>query len=232
VHVAGSCPWLLPSCVVPTVWGLTPCSGGLAHLDLAAQTRCRTAPREPPTNAAEVSPYSLKRHQPARPSQTSFAADPQPAHLFACSTSTALARLAARTYTLTQPLLRFESDRRPTHRRSPVWRQQPTTRAAPRTFRERQRAHAWAKPCFVWPPGPTRSRSRSYVSRTITTARMDEALFDRQNLQRLYPPQVPRAITNPRMGEALFGGPTHDARTNAVLRDEHLAWPPVWDGAS
>jgi hypothetical protein len=34
------------------------------------------------------------------------------------------------------------------------------------------------------------------------------------------------------MGEALFGGPTHDARTNAVLRDEHLAWPPVWDGAS
>jgi hypothetical protein len=34
------------------------------------------------------------------------------------------------------------------------------------------------------------------------------------------------------MGEALFGGPTHDARTNAVLRAEHLAWPPVWDGAS
>jgi hypothetical protein len=34
------------------------------------------------------------------------------------------------------------------------------------------------------------------------------------------------------LGEALFGGPTHDARTNAVLRDEHLAWPPDWDGAS
>jgi hypothetical protein len=34
------------------------------------------------------------------------------------------------------------------------------------------------------------------------------------------------------MGEALFGGPTHDARTNAASRDEHLAWPPGWDGAS
>jgi hypothetical protein len=83
--------------------------------------------------------------------------------------------LAARTYMPTRPLLRFESDHEPTHRRKPVWRQQPTTRAAPRTFRERQRAHAWAKPCFVWPPGPTRSRSRSYVSRAITTARMDRA---------------------------------------------------------
>jgi hypothetical protein len=34
------------------------------------------------------------------------------------------------------------------------------------------------------------------------------------------------------VGEALFGGPTHGARTNAASRAEHLAWPPVWDGAS
>jgi hypothetical protein len=57
----------------------------------------------------------------------------------------------------------------------------------------------------IWPRGPTRSR----------TAR-----------------NLPRAITNARMGEALFGGPTHDARTNAASRAEHLAWPPAWDGAS
>jgi hypothetical protein len=43
---------------------------------------------------------------------------------------------------------------------------------------------------------------------------------------------LPRAIANARMGEALFGGPTHDARTNAASRDEHFAWPPAWDGAS
>jgi hypothetical protein len=57
----------------------------------------------------------------------------------------------------------------------------------------------------VWPRGPTRLRPA---------------------------PPVPTAITTARMGEALFGGPTHGVRTNALLRDEHLAWPPVWDGAS
>jgi hypothetical protein len=71
------------------------------------------------------------------------------------------------------------------------------------------------------------------VPRAITNARMGEALSSREDL---HTPRTarnfPRAITNARMGEALFGGPTHGARTNAVLRDAHLAWPPVWDGAS
>jgi hypothetical protein len=79
----------------------------------------------------------------------------------------------------------------------------PTTRVPLRTSRQRPRTHAWAKPCLAGGPDPPR------------TAR-----------------NVPRAITHPSMGEALFGGPTHGARTNAVLRAEHLAWPPVWDGAS
>jgi hypothetical protein len=50
------------------------------------------------------------------------------------------------------------------------------------------------------------------------------------------PPRTARNVSrrNPglHVGEALFGGPTHGARTNAVLRAEHLAWPPDWDGAS
>jgi hypothetical protein len=59
-----------------------------------------------------------------------------------------------------------------------------------------------------------------------------EALFGGDDLQRCIAPRASRRLADPRMGEALFGGPTHDARTNAISREEHLAWPPVWDGAS
>jgi hypothetical protein len=61
------------------------------------------------------------------------------------------------------------------------------------TFRERARPHAWAKPCLAGPHG----------ARTA--------------------PNVPTRNPDLHVGEALFGGPTHGARTNAVLRDEHLA---------
>jgi hypothetical protein len=76
------------------------------------------------------------------------------------------------------------------------------TRAALATARERSRTHGRSP---VWRGRPTYSRTALHV---------------------------PRTIPDPHMGEALFGGPTHGARTNAVSRDAHLAWPPVWDGAS
>jgi hypothetical protein len=41
-HVTGSCPWLLSVlCGADRLGALTSCNGGLAHLDRAAQTRCR-----------------------------------------------------------------------------------------------------------------------------------------------------------------------------------------------
>jgi hypothetical protein len=69
-------------------------------------------------------------------------------------------------------------------------------------FRERSRTHAWAKPCLAGPPGARTARN------------------------------VPRCHPDSHMGEALFGGPTLGARTNAISRAEHFAWPPDWDGAS
>jgi hypothetical protein len=76
------------------------------------------------------------------------------------------------------------------------------------TFRERSQTLAWRSACLA---------ARTHNARTHNPC---SAL------------PVPRTIADPRMGEALFGGPTHDARTNAVLRAEHFAWPPDWDGAS
>jgi hypothetical protein len=70
------------------------------------------------------------------------------------------------------------------------------------TCRERSRTHAWAKPCLAGPPGARTARN------------------------------VPRCHPDSHMGEALFGGPTLGARTNAISRAEHFAWPPDWDGAS
>jgi hypothetical protein len=112
----------------------------------------------------------------------------------------------------------------------------------------------------VWRHGPPHSRIARNLPRPIPNARMAEALFGegttapthrsrrdetpprlpcgRSPVWRHGPPHsriarnLPRPIPNARMGEALFGGPTHGARTNAASRAEHLAWPPVWDGAS
>jgi hypothetical protein len=143
-------------------------------------------------------------------------------------------RLAATTSTLTHRSTHSENDRGPSHGDQPVWPRRPTT------------------------PGPTTHVSAPSVPRTTTNPRMGEALFGRQELvadaplhrfrrrSRTHPWAkpclagddlhtallVPRTIPDPRMGEALFGGPTHDARTNATSRDEHFAWPPAWDGAS
>jgi hypothetical protein len=90
---------------------------------------------------------------------------------------------------------RSENDRRPTHGRSPVWRPGAThSRTCSQPPESDHEPSHGRSP--DWPPGPTRSRATRIV---------------------------PRTITNPRMGEALFGGPTHDARTNATSRDEHLA---------
>jgi hypothetical protein len=102
-------------------------------------------------------------------------------------------------------------------------------------FRERSRTHTRAKPCLAATTYNARTHNLCIGSsrfETIPNARMGEALFGRDDLQRCIGPRASKTIADPRMGEALFGGPTHDARTNATSRDEHLAWPPVWDGAS
>jgi hypothetical protein len=112
----------------------------------------------------------------------------------------------ARTNTLTHHSTRSEDDHRPSRRRSPV------CLLVARTYTlmlRTQRVETQPRP-------PCR---RSPVWRQRPTTRAAPRTFRER----------PRT---PRMGEALFGGPTHGARTNAVSREEHLAWPPVWDGAS
>jgi hypothetical protein len=81
---------------------------------------------------------------------------------------------------------RTENNHEPTHERSPVSSPEPTHADAPlHGFRRRSRTPAWRSP--VWTRGRRHSRTARNVPRTITTARMGEALFDRQDLQRLYP---------------------------------------------
>jgi hypothetical protein len=73
---------------------------------------------------------------------------------------------------------------------------------------------------------------RSQPPRATANARMGEACWVRRPTRSRTARNVPRTITSARLGEALFGGPTHGVRTNAISRDAHLAWPPDWDGAS
>jgi hypothetical protein len=56
------------------------------------------------------------------------------------------------TRTLTPRSTRSENDPRPTHGRSPVWPQRPTTPGPLAVSRERSRRHAWAKPCLAGRP--------------------------------------------------------------------------------
>jgi hypothetical protein len=152
---------------------------------------------------------------------------------------------------------RSESDDDRTHGRSPVW--PPELQRCPASYVPRTITTAClgeALSCCQELHTPASARN---LPRAITNQRMGKALFGPQDLhthapflrsendhngthgrspvwrgdlQRCTTPHVPRTIADPRMGEALFGGPTHGARTNAVSREEHLAWPPVWDGAS
>jgi hypothetical protein len=111
--------------------------------------------------------------------------------------------MAARTHNAFVRPVHSKTDRERTHGQALFAREDLHADAPLHTFRRRSRRHAWAKPCLA---------ATTYNARTARS--------------------VPRAIAKARMGEALFGGPTHDARTNAASREEHLAWPPVWDGAS
>jgi hypothetical protein len=104
-------------------------------------------------------------------------------------------------------------------------------RASPHAPRA-TRAHGRSR---MWPRGstPLTPRSQRRDSDVELTERAEPCLVARTyTLTHPSSSHVPTAITNPRMGEALFGGPAHGARTNAISREEHLAWPPVWDGAS
>jgi hypothetical protein len=60
--------------------------------------------------------------------------------------------LAGTTYTLMHRSQRSESDDEPTHGRSPVWPQRPTTPGPLAVSRERSGTHAWAKPCLAGRP--------------------------------------------------------------------------------
>jgi hypothetical protein len=212
-----------PSSVGPPVWTAVAMQIGLGRIrGAAAQTRCQAMARE-------ERPVKLGQAQ-------SVAADTQRACLSTRPRATT------------------------THaRRCPAWPRRPahsrTARNVPRTstnarlgealsgsqdlhahaplhtFRERPRTHAWPKPCLA-------GTTYTLMHRSQRSESDDEPTHGRSPVGRKGPtrsrtaPHVPRTTTKARMGEALFGGPTHDARTNAVLREEHLAWPPVWDGAS
>jgi hypothetical protein len=169
-----------------------------------ASWRCRS--HGPGACAARTADgYSAPREQPepvARAARAGRTCSPDGREGYPDARLSA-ALLAARTYTLT--------------RRSP-------------TSRERPRTHAWAKPCLA-----ARTYNavvlHTFRERSQTLAWAKSPVWPRRATT-CTAPHVPRTITSARMGEALFGGPTHGARTNAVSRDEHLAWPPAWDGAS
>jgi hypothetical protein len=155
--------------------------------------------------------------------------------------------LAATTWTLTGRTTRFEGDHERTHGRSPVWRPELHTDAPLHRFRRRSRTLAWAKPCLAGRP-TVFVRTQSPEQNTSRSRPSGMELPDYPVMVTLPTPQdqdgpalpLPagsfrKSSTRaacPRLGEALFGGPTHGVRTNAVSRAAHLAWPPVWDGAS
>jgi hypothetical protein len=101
------------------------------------------------------------------------------------------------------PLITFRERSRTHHGRRPVWTRRPTHSRIARSVPRATRPRAQAKPCLA---------AKTHTHAPLATSRQ-------------------RSRTH-RTGEALFGGPTHGARTNATSRDEHLAWPPAWDGAS
>jgi hypothetical protein len=123
--------------------------------------------------------------------------------------------------------LRSESDHDP-RMRALSGRQDLPAHALPHTSRDATQTPMWAKPC-LWrarPAAPVFAPVRSENDRDCCMA---ISLFWPPGLTTPGPTTyasalpVSRTIPTARMGEALFGGPTHDARTNAVSREEHLA---------
>jgi hypothetical protein len=98
------------------------------------------------------------------------------------------------------------------------------------TSRERSRTNAWEKPCLA--PRTCTLTHRSYVPRTITTARMGEALFGREDYTPTHRSQPPESDHEPAHGRSPVWRADPRRSYERTSRDAHLAWPPVWDGAS